>query len=103
LGKLEIFKSISNYRVTPIVGAFPSPYPLIPEPGEVSRIFTIPLEWLADPANHEIQYRDIPPYDPWPVIFFKPYDGEVLWGFTARLVIRLLEVLFPDGSATHPK
>jgi hypothetical protein len=27
------------------------------------------------------------------VIYFKPYDGEVLWGATARFVTRLLEVL----------
>ncbi len=93
LGRLNDFVSITNYQVTPFVGAFPWPYPLKPDPQEVSRAFTIPLAWLADPAHHEVLYRRIPPYEPWPVIYFDPYDGETLWGFSARVTLRLLEVL----------
>ncbi len=93
LGRLDDFIVISNHHVTPVVGAFRWPYPLAPDPVEVARIFTIPLDWLGIPENHEIQYRSFPPHNPWPVIFFKEYDGELLWGFTAALVLRLLEML----------
>ena len=93
LGRLEDVISITNYHVTPVVGSFPSPYPYLADPNEVARIFTIPLGWLADPGNREIQFRKVDGHDPWPVIYFKQYDGEILWGFTAALTVRLLEVL----------
>lgn len=93
LGSLEDLVSITNYHVTPIVGSFRSPYPFRRGEREVARIFTIPLEWLADPANHEVRYRNVDGHDPWPVIYFAEYDGELLWGFTAALTLRLLEVL----------
>lgn len=95
LGELEPTLTISNYLVTPVVGVIPWPYPLQPDPAEVARVFTIPLAWLADPANREVQPRRLPgPYPPIEVIYFRPYDGEVLWGASARITCFLLEALF---------
>ncbi len=93
LGKLEDVISITNYHVTPVVGSFESPYAFEPDANEVARVFTIPLAWLSNPINQEVRYRKVDGQDPWPVIYFKEYDGEVLWGFTAALAIRLIEVL----------
>ncbi|MBM3145147.1 MAG: CoA pyrophosphatase [Chloroflexi bacterium] len=94
LGRLREMLTITNYRVTPIVGAIPWPYELRPQPEEVSRIFTIPLEWLADPDNHEIQQHRLQHHGkPLPVIQFQPYDGEILWGVSARITMLLLEAL----------
>jgi len=94
LGRLRDMLTITNYRVTPIVGAMPWPYSLTPQPNEVSRIFTIPLDWIADPSNREVQKRQIQHQGkPIPVIHFKPYDNEVLWGASARMTMLLLESL----------
>jgi 8-oxo-dGTP pyrophosphatase MutT (NUDIX family) len=93
LGVLDEFITISNNHVTPVVGAFESPYPFIADRGEVARVFTIPLAWLAAPEHHEVRYRSIPPHEPWPVIYFDEYDGELLWGFTAHLTLRFLEII----------
>lgn len=94
LGRLRDLVTVTRYQVTPIVGTIPWPYPLIPQPEEVSRIFTIPFEWLADPANRRIQQREHPDSsEKFPVIYFKPYDGEVLWGASARITHLLLEAL----------
>jgi len=94
LGELEPTITISNFLVTPVVGALPWPYPLRPAPSEVARVFTIPLAWLADPANHEVRQRSLPgPYPPFDVIYFRPYNGEVLWGASARIMCFLLEAL----------
>jgi hypothetical protein len=72
----------------------PWPYRLRLASQEVSRAFTVPLAWLADPANHEVRLRALPPpYAPVPVIYFHPYDGEVLWGASARFTLALLEIL----------
>ena len=94
LGKLRDMLTITNYRVTPVVGKIPWPYDLTRQPEEVSRIFTIPLEWIADPQNREVRLRDVQfQGDPIPVIYFKPYDGETLWGASARMTMLLLEAL----------
>jgi 8-oxo-dGTP pyrophosphatase MutT (NUDIX family) len=94
LGKMCELRTITNYCVTPIIGVIPWPYEFHLAREEVSRVFTIPLEWLADPVNHEIQYRELPPpYSPIPVIYFKLYDDELLWGVSAEITLNFLKSL----------
>jgi 8-oxo-dGTP pyrophosphatase MutT (NUDIX family) len=94
LGRLRELRTISNYCVQPIVGKIPWPYNFKIAKEEVSRIFTIPLEWLADPNNHRIQYRDLPaPHPPIPVIYFAKFDQELLWGVSAEITLNFLESL----------
>jgi 8-oxo-dGTP pyrophosphatase MutT (NUDIX family) len=85
LGRLHDFITITNYQVTPVVGVIPWPYEFHLQVHEVSRVFTIPLSWLAEISNSEEHWRQLPaPYDPVPVVYYKEYDGEVLWGASAR-------------------
>lgn len=94
LGQLPRFLTITNYLVTPIVGQIPWPYPVRPAQEEVSRVFTIPLDWLANPSNHEERQRALPePFGSISVIYFKDYDGEILWGASARFTLTLLHLL----------
>ncbi|MDH5506426.1 MAG: CoA pyrophosphatase [Anaerolineae bacterium] len=94
LGRLRPFVTISNYQVTPIVGVIPWPYPIKPSEDEVSRVFTIPLEWLMASQNRETLQREIPGQtQPIQVIYFKEYDNEVLWGASARFTVSFLETL----------
>ena len=94
LGRLQDYLTITNYRVTPVVGTIPWPYALRPAEVEVSRVFTIPLAWLAQPENHEEHSRPLPaPHAPARVIYFQPYDGEVLWGASARITLNLMQAL----------
>lgn len=94
LGQMRPYRTVTNYRVTPVVGVIPWPYPLRPAQDEVSRIFTIPLSWLAEEANYEVRLRELPqPHDPVRVIYYKPYDGEILWGASARMTINLIQLL----------
>ena len=94
IGRLNRFLTVTRYLVTPIVGVIPWPYQLRLANEEVSRVFTIPLEWLAAPANHEIRKRVLPdPFGKVPVVYFREYDGEVLWGASARFTLRLIKIL----------
>ncbi len=94
LGHLGDFITVTSFLVTPVIGVIPWPYLFKLQTDEVSRAFTIPLEWLANPANHEIQDRPLPPpYDPIPVIYFRQYDGETLWGASARFTLELIKRL----------
>jgi 8-oxo-dGTP pyrophosphatase MutT (NUDIX family) len=94
LGRLGDLVTITGYQVSPIVGSIPWPYPLVPQPEEVSRIFTIPLEWLINPTNRRVQQREhAESGNKFSVIYYAPYDGEVLWGASARITQLLLEAL----------
>ena len=94
LGRLREIRTISNYCVTPVVGRIPWPYEFQLAREEVSRVFTIPLDWLADLKNHEIKFRELPsPHSPVPVIYFNRFDGELLWGISAEITLNFLESL----------
>jgi 8-oxo-dGTP pyrophosphatase MutT (NUDIX family) len=89
LGRSGDYLTISDYLVTPVVGTLPWPYPLRLEPREVSRAFTIPLGWLRQAENREERTRLVKGIEA-QVIFFHPYDGEVVWGATARMLVEML-------------
>jgi 8-oxo-dGTP pyrophosphatase MutT (NUDIX family) len=94
LGRLHDFITITNYAVTPVVSRIPWPYDFTIQKEEVSRVFTIPLAWLSDPQHHEIRRRFLKsPGSHVDVIYFQLYEGELLWGATARFTITLLNIL----------
>ncbi len=94
LGRLHDFITITNYAVTPVVSHIPWPYEFRLQTEEVSRVFTIPLAWLSDPLHYEVRQRPLKsPGSHIDVIYFQPYDGELLWGATARFTLTLLNIL----------
>ena len=94
LGTLNDFITISNYQVTPVIAEIPWPLTLTLAEDEVARAFTIPLSWLADEANHEIRHRQMPNgLGNVSVIYYSLYDGEQVWGATARIIFEFLRVL----------
>jgi 8-oxo-dGTP pyrophosphatase MutT (NUDIX family) len=103
LGQLKVFYTITNYRVTPVVGSIPWPYSLRLAREEVSRSFTIPLDWLADPGNYQVQQRQLPSsHYSINVIYFNTYDGEILWGASARFLLNLIEILTGEKRLPNP-
>lgn len=97
LGRLPARPTISNFLITPVVGAICWPYNFQLSLLEVSRVFTIPLAWLADPAHWQARPRAMPGGFSEHVIYFEPYDGELLWGISARIMLDFMSVL--EGTA----
>jgi 8-oxo-dGTP pyrophosphatase MutT (NUDIX family) len=94
LGRLNDVLTITRYRVTPVVGVVPYPYEFQLEPAEVGRAFTIPLAWLARRENWDEQLLSPAGTPrPFPVITYHPFDGEILWGASARITQNFLSVL----------
>jgi len=90
LGRLANLITITYFRVTPVIGVVRWPVVFRVGEHEVARIFTIPLGWLANPSNRwqfEMRGRTRS------LIAFHPYDGELLWGATARMTVDFLNVL----------
>ena len=94
LGRLNHHHTISEFLVTPYVGEVQWPYPLSLDETEVAHAFTMPLAWLADQSNYRTEQRQHPDSKrPWPVVYYQHYEGELLWGATARITLSLIEVL----------
>ena len=90
LGRLANLITISFFRVTPVVGVLTWPTVFRVGEHEVARVFTIPLLWLANPMN---RWEFTMPGRNRTLIAFHPYDGELLWGATARMTVDFLRVL----------
>jgi 8-oxo-dGTP pyrophosphatase MutT (NUDIX family) len=93
LGRLANFHTNSSFHITPILARIPWPYEFFLSDHEVSRVFTIPLAWLADSSNWEEHPRVLPSGKTENVIYYRPYDGETLWGISARITLDLIKAL----------
>ena len=90
LGRLSNLITITYFRVTPVVGVIRWPAVFRVGEHEVARIFTIPLAWLANPSN---RWQFEVPGTGRSLIAYHPYDGELLWGATARMTVDFLNVI----------
>jgi 8-oxo-dGTP pyrophosphatase MutT (NUDIX family) len=94
LGYINHHHTVSEFQVRPYVATIPWPYDLTLDDIEVARAFTMPLCWLAEKGNYRTEQRVHPQSQrPWPVVYYDLYDGEMLWGATARMTLSLLDVL----------
>ena len=90
LGRLANLITITYFRVTPVVGVVRWPNVFKVGEHEVARVFTIPLGWLANSSNRwQFERSDLRRS----LIAYHPYDGELLWGATARMTVDFLSVL----------
>ena len=94
LGRLSEMVTITRFRVIPVIGIIPWPYDFRLSTVEVERVFSIPLTWLAQPVNwEEHNFMADGASRSFPVISYHPYDGEILWGASARMTQDFLKVL----------
>jgi 8-oxo-dGTP pyrophosphatase MutT (NUDIX family) len=94
LGRLNDVQTITGFQVTPVVGVMPWPYKVRMEPAEVESIFTIPIKWLARRENWEDIFITPKEIDyQFRVISYHPFDGNILWGASAKITHNFLSVL----------
>jgi len=92
LGAMQPIGLVTHFVVTPVVGEIPWPYRLRIFDGEVARAFTVPLSWLADPSNY---YYSTLVFEgkSYEVGYYQLYDGEKIWGATAKITQDFLRLL----------
>ncbi len=84
LGYLPEYRTVTGYRVTPVVGVVAPPFELSPDAQEVAEVFEVPLGFLLDPANHQrhsLHYRGALRH-----YFAMPYGEYFIWGATAGMI-----------------
>jgi 8-oxo-dGTP pyrophosphatase MutT (NUDIX family) len=92
LGRLDdVVTAASAHVVRPVVGLVPASYPFRLDPFEVQRLIHLPLAPLlaGAPFREEIWQRDGAPHS----VFFYEADGQTIWGLTARILKRFVELV----------
>ena len=97
-GAVEIIGSLddtvtvtSRHVVRPFVGFVPHPYSYRLDPFEIERLIHLPILPLLSgaPFREEIWERDGQPV----VVYFYEYDGDTIWGLTARILKQFMETV----------
>jgi 8-oxo-dGTP pyrophosphatase MutT (NUDIX family) len=87
LGRLPEYRTVTGYRVMPVVGLVRPPFDLAPDDFEVAEVFEVPLAFLLDPANHrrETMLREGRTRH----YYSMPYGHYYIWGATAGMLMNL--------------
>ncbi len=103
IGTLDQILSLHYYLVTPYVGMIPSDFVPVPNSDEIDSVFKVPLAFFMKSENHWSEEKmtfDFPV-----LVHHFEYQGYDIWGLTAKLIFRLLEVglrYVPDFPVHHP-
>jgi 8-oxo-dGTP pyrophosphatase MutT (NUDIX family) len=97
IGRLDDFPTITDFLVTPFVATLPYPYPHEINMGEVAEILEVPLELFLSEEHFEVKewkHKD----KTYPVYFYN-FNGHVIWGATAFIVNRFVDLVFGYNPA----
>lgn len=87
IGIADIYRTVTGFEVTPVVGVVRPDLPITAHPGEVADVFEAPLAFLLDPANQverQAEWRGkLRTY------FEIDYQGRRIWGATAAMIVNL--------------
>ena len=86
-GLADPYRTITNYRVTPVVGVIPPDLSIKPDPREVADWFEAPLAFVLDPANH---HRETIEVDGRQRCYTRiGWQDRNIWGATAAMIVNL--------------
>ncbi len=91
LGELDdFFTYTTNFIITPYVGVIPYPYNFSVSRDEIEKLIIIPISLLLEMKPREEKWRFKNQLVP---VYFFHYEGEVIWGATARILNHFLGIL----------
>ncbi|ANG61439.1 coenzyme A pyrophosphatase [Marinobacterium aestuarii] len=101
LGPLGQVMSKHQLQVTPWVGIVPQDVMLTPSPAELESLFRVPLSFFMEDRRQRtdiVRFRGMTHYVP-----AYEYNGYVIWGLTAYMLVELLNVGFDAGIPMKPR
>ena len=91
LGEIDDVPTNTSYLISTFVGTIPYPYKFAPSEAEVAEVLEVPISTLMDhdSARDEVRVRDGELVNS----VSYSYDGHLIFGATARILSRFLELL----------
>jgi 8-oxo-dGTP pyrophosphatase MutT (NUDIX family) len=92
LGALDDTETVATqFIITPWVALVREPVAWQPDGHEIDKVIEVPLAALRDRANLRVEYRERAGMRH--EVLFWDYQGETIWGATARILKQYLDVL----------
>ena len=91
LGALPRLVTVTDFEISPFVGAIPYPTQFAPHAGEVESIIEVPVSYLLDPMVVEERPVKWKGRDVMTLVYH--YKGHAIWGATARILADFLTAL----------
>ncbi|MEO6433642.1 MAG: CoA pyrophosphatase [Sphingomicrobium sp.] len=86
-GVIADYRTITDYRVTPVIAVVPPGLDLAPHEAEVAALFEVPLDVVLDPAR---QHRRSTLFRGRMRHYYEiEWDGHRIWGATASIIVNL--------------
>ncbi len=87
VGTADLYRTVTGYEVTPVIGVVPPDLTLVPAEAEVAAVFEVPLAFLLDAANHVAATAH---YQGQERHYYEILWGERrIWGATAAMIVNL--------------
>ena len=81
----------TSFVITPFVGLIREAVRYVPDGKEIERVLEVPLAALLDPENfREEMWEHDGRRQP---VYFYQYEGETIWGATARILKQFLDLV----------
>lgn len=87
IGIADVYRTITGFEVTPVIGVLPPDLPLRAHPGEVASMFEAPLRFLLDPARQETRTANFRGRER--SYYEIDWQGRRIWGATAAMLVNL--------------
>lgn len=103
LGQAPDYPTGSGYRIQPFIGIVSSDLQIKLDPGEVARVFEVPLAHLMDPSSAQRTTKDNLVRGYTVNIYSIAWQDHMIWGITAGIVASLQNTLLgKDIESVEP-
>ncbi len=91
LGAMEDYETITGFVITPVVAILQPPFNLKVDEGEVDEAFELPLDYILDESNHELQSRVWNDQKRYYYVLMN--EKHNVWGATAAMLVRFARLI----------
>ena len=100
IGFLDRMDTISDYRVLPVVALVTPPVSWILDEREVAEVFTVPLSVVLNVERYESRIFEKHGHEY--TIYTLHWQGHVIWGATAAMLMNLFSRMQSRHEQKHP-
>jgi len=92
LGTLPEYRTVTGYRITPVVAIVRPPFSIQIDPMEVAEVFEVPFTYFMTGTNYQRRLIDVPKVGI-RTIYTIPYGDYMIWGATAEMLRNLFHFM----------
>ncbi len=94
LGLLDDERTITGFRITPVVGCVPFPYDFHLNRREMTELLEVPWALFSDESRHRVEKVGFGGAEH--RVDFYQFGAHTIWGATARISRRFIELVAPE-------